>query len=138
MIRAHNNTSLNMRILFLILISVFFISAGIYHFINPGFFTNIMPSYIGYHWELVIISGVFEVLGGIGLLVPKTRRFAAYGLIALCIAVLPANINMLVNSDLYPSVPLIGLIIRIPLQFVLIWLIWWSSSPKKQGSVQND
>lgn len=121
-----------MRFLFLVLISVFFMTGGIYHFINPEFFTNIMPSYIGYHWELVIISGVFEVLGAIGLLVPRTRRFAAYGLIALSLAVLPANINMLINAEQYASVPLIALIIRIPLQFVLIWLIWWSSAPKNQ------
>lgn len=121
-----------MRFLFLVLISAFFMTGGIYHFINPEFFTNIMPSYIGYHWELVIISGVFEVLGAIGLLVPRTRRFAAYGLIALSLAVLPANINMLINAEQYASVPLIALIIRIPLQFVLIWLIWWSSAPKNQ------
>ena len=114
----------------LILISTFFMIAGILHMVEPGFFINIMPDYIGYHWEIVIISGVFEILGAIGLLYPKTRRFSAYGLIALCLAVLPANIHMLVNAGQFPEVPLLALIIRIPLQFVLIWLIWWSSKPK--------
>jgi len=97
--------------------------------IKPDFFINIMPDYIAYHWELVIISGVFEILGALGLLYPKTRRFSAYGLIALCIAVLPANINMLINAQQFSEIPLIALIIRIPLQFLLIWLIWWSSKP---------
>jgi len=118
-----------MRYATLILISTFFMVGGLFHMIKPDFFINIMPDYIAYHWELVIISGVFEILGALGLLYPKTRRFSAYGLIALCIAVLPANINMLINAQQFSEIPLIALIIRIPLQFLLIWLIWWSSKP---------
>lgn len=127
-----------MRYATTILIAIFFMTSGIFHIVTPDFFINIMPDYIGYHWELVIISGVFEILGAIGLIYPKTRRFSACGLIALCLAVLPANINMLVNSTQYPDVPLIALIIRIPLQFVLIWLIWWSSiRPSRKPQKSN-
>ena len=108
------------------IIATFFLVGGIGHFTSSEFFLAIMPSYLPYHWELVILSGIFEIMGAIGLLLPKTRLLAAYGLIALCIAVFPANINMAMNPESFPQVPLIFLYIRLPLQFVFIYFIWWS------------
>ncbi len=85
-----------------------------------------MPSYLGYHRELVLISGVFELMGAIGLLIPSTRLIAGYGLMALCVAVFPANINMAMNPELFPTMSETALYLRLPLQPLLILLIWYA------------
>ena len=72
----------------LLIIALFFLTGGVAHFVYFDFFILAMPDYLSYHKELVIISGVFEIIGAISILVPKTRCFAAYGLILLVIAVL--------------------------------------------------
>src|ERR1700678_873654 len=72
--------------------AVFYIAAGSLHFINPAPYLRIMPPYIPWHAAMVRISGAFEILGGLGLLLPTTRRTAACGLVALLIAVFPANL----------------------------------------------
>jgi uncharacterized membrane protein len=119
------------------MISSFFLVGGLAHFISAEFFVAIVPAYLPFHYELVIISGVFEILGAIGLQIPKTRLFAAYGLIALCVAVFPANLNMALNPDQFSNIPLIALYFRLPFQLLFIWFIWWSVKPerltKKEG-----
>lgn len=86
-----------------------------------------MPPYIPWHAALVRISGAFEILGGLGLLVPSTRRAAAWGLVALLLAVFPANIYM----ALHPveagaaSIAPVLLWLRLPLQAFLIWWVLW-------------
>jgi len=105
------------------LIGIIFIIAGINHFLNPDFYTAIMPPYLPYHLELVYISGVFEILGGIGILIPRLQKWAGWGLILLLIAVFPANIHMALNPDEFDTIPAIALYLRLPLQFVLIaWI----------------
>ena len=74
----------------ILLVAAYFLFGGISHFTNPDFFVAIMPPYLPYHLEIVWISGAFEVLGAIGLLLPQTRLLAGYGLIALTLAVTPA------------------------------------------------
>jgi len=78
----------------LLIVSFFFLTTSTAHFVVSDYFIMAMPDYFGYQWELIIISGVFELLGAIGILIPKSRLPAGYGLIALCLAVFPANINM--------------------------------------------
>ena len=108
-----------------LLLSVAFILAGVLHFVYPERFMQIVPSFLPAPWALVLISGVFEILGGVGLLVPFSRRFSGYGLIALLIAVFPANINMALQY--YHTRGLTNAtvlwILRLPLQFVLIDLV---------------
>jgi uncharacterized membrane protein len=116
----------------ILFISLFFLIGGVAHFVAMDTFISAMPAYLGYHKELVIISGVFELLGAIGILVPQTRRFSGYGLIALAIAVFPANLNMALNPDNFPHIPLAFLYIRLPLQLVFIWFIWWAVTPKRR------
>ena len=70
---------------------VFYITIGIHHFLNPAYYLNIVPPYLKFQYELVLISGFFEILFGIGLLT-KYRKYSAIGLILLLIAVFPANI----------------------------------------------
>ncbi len=109
------------------LLGVLFVAAGTLHFVKPDFYVRIMPPYLPWHYELVLISGAFEILGGIGLLVPRLTVAAAWGLIALLVAVFPANLHMALHPDQYPDIPPAALWVRLPLQAVLIaWAYWFT------------
>jgi uncharacterized membrane protein len=104
--------------------AVLFLTTGTLHFTQPGLFRSIVPPVLGHADELVAISGVAELAGGLGLLIPATRRPAAYGLIALALAVWPANIFMALNAERFASVaPAWVIWARVPLQIPLIWWI---------------
>ena len=110
------------------LLGVLFVAAGINHFADPDFYVHIMPPYLPWHFSLIIISGVAEIVLGAGLLVPRFQSIAAWGLIALLIAVFPANVHMAINSHLFPEYPPALLWARLPLQVVLIaWAYWFTS-----------
>lgn len=106
---------------------LWFMLGGIAHFVSPDFFIAIMPPYIGFHREIVYISGVFEILGAIGILIPATRRWAGIGLLLLVVCVSPANIHMWLHPELFPDVPPEFLSVRLVIQVGLLWLIWWST-----------
>ncbi|MGD9680148.1 MAG: MauE/DoxX family redox-associated membrane protein [Candidatus Obscuribacterales bacterium] len=110
-----------------ILLSCLFVIAGVFHFTHPEVFVEIIPAILPAKKLIVYVSGMFEIAGGITLQVPITRRSAGIGLIALLIAVFPANINMLMRAEHYPAIPTLALWLRLPLQFVLIYLVYWSS-----------
>lgn len=97
-----------------------YIAAGLNHFINPRVYLAMMPPYIPAHSQMVFWSGVAEVLLGAGLLFPATRSWAAWGLIALLIAVFPANVFMAM-SDRFRKMPAWLRWGRLPLQALLIW-----------------
>ena len=110
-----------------IVCSLLYVAAGVNHFWNPRFYEDIMPPYLPWPSQLVILSGVAEIVLGIGLLVSQTSQFAAWGLILLLIAVFPANIHMATHSELYPTIPAIALWLRLPLQGVLVaWAYWYT------------
>ncbi|MFD2229565.1 DoxX family protein [Alkalimarinus sediminis] len=104
-----------------------FMGGGIGHFTHTEFFVNIMPPSFPMHYEAVYISGVFEILGALGLLLAATRKWAANGLILLTLCVTPANIHMWLNPQMYPDVPEWALSVRLVIQVLLIMCIWWSS-----------
>jgi uncharacterized membrane protein len=104
---------------------LWFFVGGITHFTNADFFVAIMPPWIGWHLEIVYISGVFEILGAIGILVPRLRQLAGNCLFLLVIAVSPANVHMWLNPELFPDVSEAFLSIRLVIQVLLLWLIWW-------------
>jgi uncharacterized membrane protein len=109
------------------LLGLLFVAAGVNHFANPDFYLRIMPPYLPWHRELVLVSGVFEVLGGVGLLVPRLQVAAAWGLIALLVAVFPANLHMALHPESYPRFPPALLWARLPLQGVFIaWAYWYT------------
>lgn len=116
----------------LLSLAVFFCGAGISHFSNTAFFVAIVPPYLPAHLALVYLSGVFEILGGLGVLPIATRRIAGYGLIALLVAVYPANIHMALNPDAFVAAgtPLWALILRLPIQFVFMAWVWWATKPE--------
>ena len=86
-----------------------------------------MPPYLPRPLALVYVSGVFEVLGGVGVLLPRYRKAAGWGLIALLVAVFPANLYMVTASELFTpqGIPLWALWARLPLQLVLIAWVYW-------------
>jgi len=107
-----------------------FVVAGLNHFRNPGFYVGIMPPYLPWPLALVYLSGVAEAVLGALLLFPTWTVLAAWGLIALLIAVFPANVHMAMHPDLYPSVPPTLLLIRLPEQGLLIaWASWYTRRP---------
>lgn len=107
-----------------IVLAVLFILAGSLHFLIPQPYLSIMPPSLPVPLALVYISGAAEILGGVGLLIPATRVFAAWGLVVLLIAVLPANIHMAVEHSRFASIPLWALWLRVPLQLPLIYWAW--------------
>ena len=107
------------------LFALLFVAAGANHFINMDFYVSIMPPYLPAHVELVMLSGVFEVLGGVGLMLPQSRRIAAIGVILLMIAVFPANVYMAMTPEQFPQFSVLALYLRLPLQFVLMAWAWW-------------
>jgi uncharacterized membrane protein len=107
-----------------------FIIGGIAHFLVPDLYMRIMPPYLPYHRALVLVSGVFEIALGILLLVPRTSHLAAWGLIALLIAVFPANLFMYQHSDRFRVSPTL-LLLRLPLQGLLIvWAYLYTRSAR--------
>jgi uncharacterized membrane protein len=105
------------------------VAAGINHFRNPTFYVAMMPDLLPWHEALVALSGVAEVLVGALLLMPRFTRLAAWGLVALLIAVFPANVNMALHPEQFPAMSPTALWIRLPIQAVLILWAWWYTRP---------
>ena len=105
-------------------VGLLFVVAGVNHFIIPKSYLSMMPSYLPAPALLVQISGVAEILGGIGVLIASTRRCAAWGLILLLIAVFPANLDVALHG--WPGVNIPGWVLwcRLPLQAVFIWWVY--------------
>ena len=119
-----------MRTLSLVLIAVGFVAAGVLHFLRPGPYVQIVPPFLPYPLALVYISGAAEILGGIGVLIPSLRTSAGLGLIALLIAVFPANLYMALAPERAGlGVEPLWLWLRLPLQVVLIAWVWWATRP---------
>ena len=108
------------------------------HFIRPDFYLKLMPPYVPWHLEMVNLSGVCEVVLGLLLLVPSTSRVAAWGIIALLIAVFPANIHVYLHPEVIPA-PAILHLVRLPLQAVFIlWAFWHTRRSDETAPIQRD
>lgn len=115
----------------LALAAAFYVVAGVLHFIKTDAYLRIVPPYIPAHLAMVWISGGCEILGGLGLLLPQTRRAAVWGLIALLIAVFPANVYMATNPNEAGADSIAPILRwgRLPLQFLLGWWLIWCTKP---------
>lgn len=116
-----------------ILLAVAMVAVGVLHFVRPSGFVKIVPPWLPAPLALVLISGFFEVLGGVGLLVKRVQRAAAWGLVALYVAVFPANIHMAVNAVQPDGVdlPAWAAWARLPFQIVFVaWAIWLARDPR--------
>jgi uncharacterized membrane protein len=107
------------------ILAVTFILAGINHFLNPQFYLKMMPPVLPSHLLLIYTSGFFEITLGVLLLISKYQKLAAWGLVALLIAVFPANIYMAMNQQLFPEFGRTALFLRLILQFILIAMVFW-------------
>ena len=104
-----------------VLLGVFFIAAGVNHFVHAALYARIVPPWLPNAPLLVVISGTCEILGGIGVLIPATRRVAGVGLVVLLLAVFPANVQMALHPALYRDLGTeTEFLIRLPLQIVLL------------------
>ena len=131
-----DRTSHRRKEIFRGILAVSIIVVGITHFIRPEQYARIVPPQLPAPFSLVYISGVIEILLGIGLMIPLVSVVAAWGMMALFIAVFPANINQAINSipiDGIPHNP-IAYWIRLPFQAVLIaWAYWYTRKPETQA-----
>lgn len=116
------------------LLTVLMVAAGANHFRDPDVYVAMMPAALPAHLALVYVSGVAEIAGGLGLILPATRRLAAWGLVLLLLAVFPANINMAVNGLPLGTRPLEPWQLwgRLPLQAVLVAWAWWFTRPERR------
>jgi uncharacterized membrane protein len=113
----------------LLLLAAAFSYAGVTHFTGPEFFVAIVPPYLPEPLLLVYLSGVAEIAGGVGVLIPRLRRLAGWGLLALLVAVYPANIHMALHPEQFPQMTPMALYVRLPIQFVLAAWVWWATKP---------
>ncbi len=119
------------KLILMFLMAIIYIGAGYMHMVKPEIYRPMMPTWIPYPEQMDLIAGIAEIAGGLGLLIPQTRKMAAWGLIALLFAVLPANFHIAIFN-----VPVFGATeppgwkawVRIPIQAVLIaWARWYTN-----------
>ena len=110
-------------------LAVFYSLAGANHFVNPDFYVPMMPPYLPAHLELVYLSGIFEIIGGVAVLAPGLRASAGVGLVILLFAILPANVHMALNPDSFPDLNSFALYLRLPVQALLVAWAYWATRP---------
>jgi len=103
------------------LLAVFFLAAGALHFLRPETYEDIVPDYLPAHHELVLASGAAEIIGGLGVWHPRSRRLAGWWLALTLVAIFPANVHMALHPDRYPAIAPGLLWARLPLQPLMIW-----------------
>ena len=109
------------------IVFAWFFFGGIGHFVIDDFFIAIVPPWVPWPALAVYVSGVFEILLALALLNRALRPMAGWALIALTLAVTPANVHMWLNPHLFPDVPPAFLSLRLVIQVALLWCIWWST-----------
>jgi uncharacterized membrane protein len=115
-------------------LAAFFVVAGLNHFRAPGVYAGMMPPWLPWPAALIAVSGACEILGGIGILVPGTRRAAAWGLVALLAAVFPANLHVALMGRMPGfSFSPAALWLRLPFQPVLAAAVIWAAIPHGRG-----
>lgn len=103
---------------------LWFALGGVAHFVFTDAQMRIVPPWLPWPRAIVLLSGGLELLGAAGLLVRSTRHLAAWGLFALTLSVTPANVYMLQEAAQFPAIPFWALVLRLPLQLVLLAAIW--------------
>ena len=108
-----------------LVLAALFIATGFLHFFRPDFFLRMMPPVFPAPLLLVHLSGVAEIIGGGSLLFPRYRVYSRWFLVALLLAIFPANFHMALHPELFPEFTPTGLWLRLPFQLVFIaWVCW--------------
>ena len=126
-----------MRAIFRCLLAAFFLAAGANHFRMPDLYLGMMPTWLPRPLALVYLSGVAEILGGIGVMFPATSRLAGWGLIILLVAIFPANLHVALQGRMpgFDFSPL-TLWLRLPFQVVLLAWVWWTAiAPRRNDTL---
>ena len=110
------------------LLGALFMVAGLNHFLQPRFYQAMMPDYLPAHAELVVASGYAELALGALAFIPRLRVVTRWGLLALLIAVFPANLYMALHPERYPAIPAALLWLRLPLHPALMLWVWWATA----------
>src|SRR5476651_1073340 len=97
-----------------VVFALFFVGAGINHFLRTTFYLRMMPPYVPFHHASVYVSGIAEITLGLLLLIPATSVLAAWGIIALLVAVFPANLQMALHPETFPEFTPAALWLRLP------------------------
>jgi uncharacterized membrane protein len=118
-------------------LALFFLFAGVMHFVKPGAYEATVPEALPGQREIVYVSGVAEIAGALALLDRRSAPWAGWWLIALLVAVFPANVNMAVNAERFRAVPEALLWIRLPLQVLLIAWVWRVCSPPRSRAADR-
>jgi uncharacterized membrane protein len=113
--------------------AAFFVGAGVMHFVIPEWYARIIPAWMPQPMLLGYLAGVAELAGGIGLLLPRTRRLAALGLVVLLVAVFPAHLELLLQAEARGLGPVVIAIcwLRMPVQPLLMWWVWRVAGPRR-------
>ena len=117
-----------MKTVLLWVMGIFYVLAGLMHFLRPDYYLPMMPPYLPAHLALIYLSGLAEFVLGFAVLLPATRRPAAWGIVLLLIAIFPANVHIALHN-----VPVFGAKegagiwnwVRLPFQAVLVAWAWW-------------
>lgn len=119
---------MNLKLVVLVGLAALFVTAGAFHFVRPTVFERVVPPFLPFPRAIVYVSGVAEIVGGVALLVPQLRTFAGLWLIALLVAVFPANIYMALAPERAGfGIAPVWLWLRLPAQLVLIGFVWWAA-----------
>ena len=108
----------------LVTLALSFVAVGIDHFLRTDFYVSIMPPYVPAQLELVLISGALEIIGGLSLMWGYLRRLSGLCLMALLIAVYPANVHMAMNPELFPAFDQDLLYARLVVQFIFLYWVY--------------
>lgn len=116
----------HVRLLLRWILAGFFIAAGLNHFRTPEIYYGMMPAWVAWPVAANVVSGVAEILGGIGLFFPQTRRLAGWGLLILLLAVFPANVHVALQGRMPgTSFSPVMLWLRLPFQVLFMAWVWW-------------
>jgi len=117
------------------LLALFFIAAGVNHFVSPGFYRAMMPPWLPGPDGMIIVSGIAEIVGGIGILMPHWRRAAGWSLLVLLVAVFPANVHAAVHG--HPDFSSTVGWWRLPFQAMFIAWVWWVCLRGSEGAIKS-
>ena len=119
------------------LLGLFLVAAGVNHFWHPDPYVGIVPPTLPWPEAIVVVSGIAEIGIGLALFVAPLVRLAAWAAIALFIAVFPANVHMALHGELFPSIPVWLLWLRLPMQALLIAWAWLYTRPLRSGATTS-
>ncbi len=120
-----------------VLMGALYVVTGVGHFVLARAFEGIVPDYLPAHRALVMVSGVAEIAGGVGVLMaaryPAVGRAAAWGIVVLLVGVFPANVWMVQHPERFAGVPIWAMWGRLPLQLVLMWWAYRYTKARPMG-----